>query len=125
MLQSFQECGASAWLTLLLALLATAFGLVGLAAASSSPRLARSASMIALVAVVLVAASGFFGMLLGRSATDRAVANVVSAEREVIRAEGYREAEQCTRVAGVADALPTVLALLALVVATRRARATS
>lgn len=120
MFQAFAECGAVAWMILFLALIAVALGVAAVGMASSSPRAARTASLAALAMVALVSVAGVGGTFLGRAKVDRAVANALSTYQETLREEGYREAAQCTVIAAGADALPLLLAIVALALASRQ-----
>jgi len=117
---AFHECGGPAWLTLSASLVATVAAIIAMAGAWSSQRHALPVAITAIVLVGLVAMSGFVGTRYQRGKVDEFVPLALSTDRDALRAQGYAEAEQCTNIAAGASILPLVLALGALVLATRQ-----
>ena len=129
MYDMIRECGATAWIGVLLAIIALVLGLVGAALlASKKAGAARVLAVVTLVFVAAILALGPAGRASARSMVEGAVSgeSVTPEQRTRILAEGYREAEQCVPVSLVSSALPLLVGvgvLVGAVAARRRARA--
>jgi len=125
--ECIHDCGWAAWLCVLFFLPALATALVALLLARRSPRAAWITGLVA-------SALGVFAIvtaLLGRQSGIVKVMGATSsqaldpAQRDRIRIEGFKEANQCLNVGGVTGGLPLVLGVIGAAMgyaATKRAR---
>jgi hypothetical protein len=108
----FRDAGWPIYLVLLMALSASALGLVAVslsAARSNAAWLLSAMVLLASAAVVLLALGG---MHLDLRAVSNAVAMVNPSDREIILREGYKESRYCLTLGLVFAALPTVLGVI-------------
>ncbi len=118
----FAACGFASWLCVLCAMLALPLCITAAVLAFSRARGAKILAVLALIASLLPASAGLFGMLLGRAKTDQVLdmPGITPFDKERIRQMGYEEANGCLMVGGVLGALPLVLGVTAVTVAFSR-----
>ncbi len=125
-METFQECGWPAWVILLFTIVSVAVSLVSLGLAIVKPRVGVVFGVVAVGVALSPAAMGGIGTLRGRSVVDEVLkSGAIDPEQHArIRAEGYREAGQCTTLGLSFGALPLLLSAAGLGVAlARRKRA--
>lgn len=109
----FKDCGATAWVSLLLTLLALSLGVVALLVAmlSKSKPLAVGLSITALLLSFGIVGSGALGMFMGRNMAESAVSGeaVDPSVKERILEEGYAEASDCVTISLIFMVLPALL----------------
>jgi hypothetical protein len=114
---TFQECGWTAWLCLLIGLVGVGAGLLGFVLLGAKVRVgAWIAGGAAIVLGVTAVGAGLLGQQLGLRATESAVAgeSVDASQKARILAVGAEEAAQCVKVGAAAGALPLVMGALAV-----------
>lgn len=124
MLGMLRNCGATGHAASLLALLALACASAALAVAVA--RRSRAAGLLAALGLVLcgcTSMTGFAGTLLGRKATQDAVASAALSPSNVAlaRSVGFAEARDCARLGAGAALLPFLLGVSAAALALFRA----
>ncbi len=121
-MESFRECGWSAFLSLGVGILATLVGVVALSLALLKPRAGLIVGVLALSASLGAPGMGVIGMVWGRQQTESAIASEsISPElKERIREVGYAEAAGCVPVGATFGVLPLILAGIAIVVSVVR-----
>lgn len=118
-MDSFRECGWSAFLSLGIGILATLIGVVALSMALLKPRAGLLVGVLGLAASLGAPGMGVIGMFWGRQQTESAIASEsINPElKDRIREVGYAEAAGCVPVGATFGALPMVMAGIAIVVA--------
>jgi hypothetical protein len=112
-LQWFQEAGAAGYAILLLAILATGFGLVSAAVSAFGPKaVGPLLSTLALVGAAFVLASGLVGEAHGMTQVRAAIAQVNPCDRDMILFYGAHEARQCVKLALLLATAPGFAALI-------------
>jgi hypothetical protein len=98
----FKEGGPTMFLIIFLFTAALPLGIAAVVIGKRGP-------VVALVVVVgLIMLTGIGGMMMGRTATERAIPNVPADMADLLREKGYREASRPLQLAGLA-ALPLVV----------------
>jgi hypothetical protein len=121
-LEAVRECGWPAFVVLLVAAIGSVLALVTLSLAIARLRwalaLAGFAACVALSAIAL----GVVGSAVAERQVDRAlaIAGLDASQLARIRAQGYAEAEQCTKIGVASGALPLTLSLIGMLVALLR-----
>ena len=105
---------------MLLGLVSFAFSLVALLLSFTKNRFALVLAVLAFGITLTPAATGVVGTYLGRSKVDSVLGVVTADQRERLKAVGYAEAAQCTKLGLGFGALPMVLGLAAVGVAFAR-----
>lgn len=120
--EAFQNCGASAYLVLLLSMVALLIGLVALALVFSGSRAAKIVAGLALAGALTAMGAGLLGAALGRKTVDEVLQSgaIDPEQHDRIRAVGYAEAAQCSDLGLGMGAVPLLLGGVALVVAFTR-----
>jgi hypothetical protein len=121
---TFQSCGGPAWLCLLFGILGGALGIGALLVAALGVPWARTAGMVALIVALSPVLVGVLGRLRGRAIVESVLASgaIDPAREELIRQQGYLEADSCVVVGGTCTVLPLVLSVAALGLAFTRTR---
>ena len=121
-LQAFRECGWPAFLVLILAGVGVLLALVTLGLAVARQRWALALGGLASCVAIAAMAAGALGSALGERQVERALALAgLDAEQSAhIRAQGYAEAEQCTKLGLASGAVPLALSLTGLLLAALR-----
>jgi hypothetical protein len=122
--ESFRDCGSVAYLILFLSTIGVVASIGGavLVVTLKNRRFAIVASAATLVFGILIAGAGAFGEANGRARTNEALgfmsasSGIDPAMREQIRAEGYKESEQCVSLGLGGSALPSIVGLVLLTV---------
>jgi hypothetical protein len=122
---SFRDCGSVAYLILFLSTIGVvaSVGAAVLVFTLKNRRFAIAVSAGVLVLGIIVAGAGAFGEASGRARTNEALgfmsgsSSIDPAMREQIRAEGYKESEQCVSLGLGGSALPSIVGLVLLTVA--------
>lgn len=124
-LRSFFECGWPAYAVLLAAGFAIGVSLTAVAFALMRLRAALVVAGFAMALALSSIAVGALGTFLGERKVDQALtaAAIEPEYKGRIKAEGYAEAAQCTRIGTGFGGLPVALALVACVAAYVRTRA--
>lgn len=117
-MQSIAECGWSAWLVILVAIVAIPISATALILAINKKRTAAIMAGFAISVGMAPFACGSIGEQLGRSRVDAALeGGAIDPGRQAeIREEGYAEARQCRKIGLGGTALPAGLAALGLVI---------
>lgn len=123
-MESFRECGWSAFGSLGIGILATLVGVAALAAALIKPRIGMITGILALVMALGAPGVGILGMFWGRRQTDAAIAGpwIAPEQKERIRQVGYAEAAQCVPVGATLGVLPIVMASIAIAVGAAKSK---
>ena len=111
-LEWLREAGAAGYVIVVLALLATVFGV--LAASVTSQRNGTNGPMLptlALLGAALVLASGLLGEWHAMGLVREALGQVNPCDRDIILFQGAHEARQCIKLALLLGAVPAVAAL--------------
>ena len=122
--EAFRECGWPAFAVLLLAALGALLGLVALALAVARQPWARALGALAVCVALSAVGAGVAGSALAERQVDRAlaIAGLDASQLARIRAQGYAEAQQCTKIGVASGALPLTLSLVGIGVALLRRR---
>lgn len=123
----FVECGWAAWAVLFFTMIALLAGVGSLVATVASKKIPVVVPMVGLVVALVPPSCGAFGTMTGRNRTDSAVElpGLDPVQREKIRAVGYEEAGQCTKLGAGGGALPVLCAIVAIGVALSRKKEAS
>ena len=107
MLVAIRDCGWPAYLCILIGLVGALVGLLGVVLAAT--KRAGAARLLGGVAIAIglgTVGAGFVGRAMGERATESVLEEVPAESKDIIRAEGHKEAGQCVNVGGYAAALP-------------------
>jgi hypothetical protein len=115
-MNAIRECGVPALLVLLLALAATVCGVVAIVLGAIRSRGAPYVSAAAAFVGACAVGTGFLGAAYGRARVDSVVDTGAVAPSMVprLRAEGYREAGECSSIGAFVGGGPLLLGLVAV-----------
>jgi hypothetical protein len=114
--EAFHDCGWAAWLCLLIGLLGTCVGVLGVALLATNRRSAAQAvGAFAIGVGILSFGAGVLGRVTGMRNVEAALSSgtIEPSLAAEIRAEGTHEAGQCVTVGAGCGALPVLLGALA------------
>jgi hypothetical protein len=117
--RAFFECGWAAYALTVVALLGLAVGLTALGLAVFRVRLAAVVAGLGLSLALSAMGTGVLGTFLGERKVEQVLAMpaIDPSAKAAIRAEGYREARQCTELGLGLGAAPALVGAVALLVA--------
>ncbi len=120
-MEHIRNCGTMAWVDLLVMLLALATAVAALVvgALSKSKGATLGVALAAITLSLLVGVVGLLGTKMGERMTDNALSGdgIDPSQKELIRAEGQKEAAECTTLGLAEMGLPMLLSLGALAMA--------
>ncbi len=116
-LVSFRECGWPGWLCLFFGMAGLGLGSLGAVLALMKLRTAANVSGgIAMALGVLAVVTGIIGRIHGENVVNGVLDSVDPGQRDLILAQGMKEAAQCVRVGVGTSILPFVLGAVAVVI---------